>query len=97
MNQFQAKLAVFLSFSIGVLLVFFASPHLLNMYVSEAPRAAYVATGHVYEFNQHGTVVYLSLKQLIAVHGLTGIGMLSLITCAVCMKKMVLLIRESRP
>jgi len=83
----RAQIFVLLFLVIGVLLVFQVSPSILESYVSSAPRAANQSTGQIHAFNQHGTIVYLSLKEIAATHLVTGAGMLSLIACAFCMKK----------
>ncbi|KRG71050.1 hypothetical protein [Pseudoxanthomonas dokdonensis] len=80
-------IAVMMLLSAGILLIFLVSPALLNAYVSSAPNQATVTSGQVYEFNQQGTVVYLTLMQAAVVHAATALGVLSLVGCRVVLGK----------
>jgi len=71
--------AVLLLLAVGVLLIFWVSPSLLAAYVAQAPREPDAAGGAIHEFNQHGTIVFMSLRQLALVHGCTAVGVIFLI------------------
>ncbi|HEY0335359.1 MAG TPA: hypothetical protein VGC74_16925 [Stenotrophomonas sp.] len=66
---------------IGVVLVFWVSPTLLGAYVMRAPSAPDHGVGAIYEFNQHGTVVFLTCRQLLLAHGSAALGVVLLVWC----------------
>jgi hypothetical protein len=74
-------------FCLGLVLIFWISPTLLADYAADAPRASKPATGAVYGFNQHGTVVFLTFRQLVLAHGATVVGFVMLASTGLILKR----------
>lgn len=87
MKTKYAKAFVLLTFFFGASLVFLVRPYLLRRYVAESPRVLNEATGHIHEFNQHGTVVFLSSYDNFSLIGVTFAGVLLLITSGLLLRK----------
>lgn len=59
---------------LGASLIFPIHTAKFEQYVTAAPRSPNVAAGQVNEYNAHGVVVYLSARQILALHGISLCG-----------------------
>lgn len=86
-NANTLRMLALSTFFLGAGLLFVVSPSLLSRHVAVAPRAADPQSGHVHAFNQHGTVVYLSMSEQLGVAATAGLGIVLLGVCGMLMKR----------
>lgn len=67
-------------------MIFVVRPYIARVFISESPGVANYAIGKIYEYNQHGHVVFLSWLDLFLMNAATGIGFLLLLICGVLLK-----------
>lgn len=85
-NRF-ARALVIPSFLSGMAMIFFVRPYVVQVIISSSPRVADESIGKVYEYSQHGYVVFLSWLDLFLMNAVAVIGFLLLIACGMLLRK----------
>ncbi|WOS39487.1 hypothetical protein [Xanthomonas rydalmerensis] len=83
-----ARVLVIPSFLSGMAMIFFVRPYVVQVIISSSPMVANDSIGKVYEYSQHGYVVFLSWLDLFLMNAATAIGFLLLVACGMLLKKM---------
>ncbi|MBB6366525.1 hypothetical protein FHR56_001638 [Xanthomonas sacchari] len=86
MNTKVARLFVIPSFLAGAAMIFIGEPYITRVLISKSPRVADYSAGKIYEYNQHGHVVFLSWSDLFLMNAMAVSGVCLLLICGILLK-----------
>ncbi|WP_440985887.1 hypothetical protein ACQHIH_08120 [Xanthomonas sontii] len=81
-----ARFFVIPSFLAGAAMVFIGEPYIARVVIAGSPSVANYSIGKIYQYNQHGHVVFLSWFDLFLMNAVAVVGLSLLLICGILLK-----------